>query len=65
MTEGYTEIIASWKCENSFIGQNAEGGIIQMGKPGDTPGVSPMQLLLISLAGCTGMDIVSILQKNT
>jgi putative redox protein len=27
------------------------------------PGISPMQLLLISLAACTAMDTVSILEK--
>lgn len=27
-------------------------------------GVSPMEMLLLSLAGCTGIDIVSILKKK-
>jgi putative redox protein len=35
-----------------------------MGTLDDKPGVGPMQLLLVGLAGCTGMDIVSILQKK-
>ena len=30
---------------------------------GDTTGASPKQLLLASLAGCTGMDVVSTLRK--
>ena len=64
MTEGFTEIIASWKNENTFLGQNTDGGTVQMGTFEGKPGFSPMQLLLVSLAGCTGMDIVSILHKK-
>lgn len=31
---------------------------------GDDRGPNPMELLLIALAGCTAMDVVSILQKK-
>ncbi len=31
---------------------------------GENAGPSPMGLLLIALAGCTGMDVISILQKQ-
>jgi len=31
---------------------------------GDNFGVRPMQLLLMGLAGCSGMDVVSILKKQ-
>lgn len=31
---------------------------------GDNAGPSPMGLVLIALAGCTGMDVISILQKQ-
>jgi len=48
----------------NFIGQNAAGGTVQMGTLDGKPGVGPMQLLLVAVAGCTGMDIVSILQKK-
>ena len=64
MSEGFTEITARWKGENTFVGQNAAGGIVQMGSLDGKPGVGPMQLLLVAMAGCTGMDIVSILQKK-
>jgi putative redox protein len=30
---------------------------------GDNRGFSPMELLLVSLGGCTGMDVISILRK--
>ncbi len=64
MTEGWTELTTTWKEENSFIAQNAAGGTVQMGSLDGKPGVGPMQLLLAAVAGCTGMDIVSILQKK-
>ncbi|BAS25946.1 OsmC family protein [Limnochorda pilosa] len=31
---------------------------------GDEAGTRPMELLLIAVAGCTGMDVVSILRKK-
>lgn len=31
---------------------------------GERQGASPMELLLISLGGCTGMDVISILRKK-
>ena len=64
MTEGWTEVTATWKDGMNFIGQNAAGGTVQMGTLDGKPGVGPMQLLLVAVAGCTGMDIVSILQKK-
>ena len=64
MSEGWTEINAFWKGDLIFIGENEAGGIVQMGTLDGKPGVGPMQLLLVGLAGCTGMDIVSILKKK-
>ena len=64
MTEEWTEITAAWKSDSTFIGQNAAGGNVQMGSLDGKPGFSPMHLLLIAVAGCTGMDIASILQKK-
>jgi putative redox protein len=60
----WREVIAEWKGETSFIGRNPPGGTVQMGKIDDKPGISPMELLLAGLAGCTGMDIASILTKQ-
>ncbi len=31
---------------------------------GERRGASPMELLLVSLGGCTGMDVISILRKK-
>lgn len=64
MSEDLTEIAATWKGEMTFVGQNALGGTVQMGTLDGKPGVGPMQLLLVAVAGCTGEDILSILQKK-
>ena len=64
MSQGLTEITATWKGELTFVGQNAAGGTVQMGVLDGRPGIGPMQLLLAAIAGCTGEDIVSILQKK-
>ena len=64
MTEDWTEITAAWKKELAFVGQDSSGASLQMGSLDGKPGFSPMQLLLIAVAGCTGEDIVSILRKK-
>jgi putative redox protein len=64
MVDHWREIEAEWQGEGAFIGRNATGGMVQMGKLNDQPGVSPMELLLVGLAGCTGVDIVDILSKK-
>jgi len=64
MTEEWTEITAAWKKDLAFTGQDTSGATLQMGSLDGKPGFSPMRLLLIAVAGCTGEDIVSILQKK-
>lgn len=62
MADDWKEVSATWKGGLNFIGENAKGGTVQMG-PIDGS-IGPMQLLLMGLAGCTGIDIVTILQKK-
>ncbi len=38
------------------------GGSTEAGEPAE--GLSPMELVLVGLAGCTAMDVISILQKK-
>ena len=64
MADQWREIEAEWQGGGTFIGRNAAGGTVQMGKLDERPGVSPMELLLVGLAGCTGVDIVDILEKK-
>jgi len=64
MADQWREIEAEWQGGGTFIGRNAAGGTVQMGILNERPGVSPMELLLVGLAGCTGVDIVDILEKK-
>jgi putative redox protein len=64
MSEEWKEILVEWRGENSFVGKNNNGGIVQIGFINDQPGASPMELLLMGVGGCTGIDIISILKKK-
>ncbi len=64
MDNPWREIEATWQGEGIFLGQNPKGGIVQMGSREGQPGISPMELLLVGVAGCTGMDVASILTKK-
>jgi putative redox protein len=58
----------TWKGKLSFDGTADSGFSIPLGAKtevgGDDDGFRPLELLLIGLAGCTAMDVVSILQKK-
>lgn len=64
MADYWREIEAEWQGGGTFIGRNPTGGSVQIGKLDDRPGISPMELILVGLAGCTGVDIADILQKK-
>ena len=57
-----------WKKRMSFTGSAESGFVIPLGTSpdvgGDNDGFRPMELLAIGLAGCTAMDVISILQKK-
>lgn len=58
-----------WVDGVTFVGRSASGhSIVLGGKAGpDNPGAgapSPMELVLLALGGCTGLDVVSILAKK-
>jgi putative redox protein len=55
-------VSATWKGGLNFTGESDKGGIVQMGP--EEKSIGPMQLLLTGLAGCTGIDIISILGKK-
>jgi putative redox protein len=63
MDQEWKEITAYWQGEQGFIGENSKGITVQMGLVQSQPGISPMELLLIGVAGCTGMDVASMLSK--
>jgi putative redox protein len=60
----WREIYADWESGSLFRGHSPSGATIQIGSSADQPGVGPMEMLLFGLAGCTGMDIVGILEKK-
>lgn len=54
---------AKWSGQMQFTGTGDGGHSVLM--DGDNKaGNSPMELILIALCGCTGYDVVSILQKK-
>jgi putative redox protein len=57
-----------WKEKMSFDGSSESGFTVPLGTSpavgGDDDGFRPLELLAIGLAGCTAMDVMSILQKK-
>ncbi len=53
-----------WIEGNTLLGVDVNGKAALMSGGGDGPGVSPMQMLLLGLGGCSMLDVVSILQKQ-
>jgi len=57
-----------WKGRMSFTGSADSGFEVQLGSypevGGDNDGFRPMELMAVSLAGCTAMDVISILKKK-
>jgi putative redox protein len=57
-----------WKNRMSLTGSSDSGFSVPLGTDpdlgGDNDGFRPMELIAIGLAGCTGMDVISILTKK-
>jgi putative redox protein len=62
------DALVTWKGNLSFTGTADSGFTLPLGTEpavgGDNDGFRPMELMAISLAGCTAMDVISILQKK-
>jgi len=60
------ETITRWVHGWQFVGTDSKGHSLVMDSPnlGDNSGLEPAELLLIGLAGCMGMDVISILKKK-
>ena len=52
-----------WVQEKTFLGIDDNGRAAVMSSGGG-PGVSPMQMLLLGLGGCSMVDVLLILQKQ-
>ncbi|OGO09828.1 MAG: hypothetical protein A3K46_02990 [Chloroflexi bacterium RBG_13_60_9] len=64
MPDQPTEITARWKGGLGFEAVNAQGVSVRMDSPSENPYLTPMELVLMALAGCTGMDAADILRKK-
>ncbi|HEY5548922.1 MAG TPA: OsmC family protein [Coriobacteriia bacterium] len=57
-----------WVDRRQFVGWDSKGHGIVMdgaaGGAGEGTGVRPIELVLYGLAGCTAMDVVSVLEKK-
>jgi putative redox protein len=62
------EAKVTWNKRMTFIGSADSGFSVQLGADpsvgGDDDGLRPMELIAIGLAGCTAMDVISILTKK-
>ncbi len=60
--------IVNWKQGMTFVGSAGSGHSVQMDAGasvgGSNDGVRPMEMVALGLAGCAGMDVISILQKK-
>lgn len=57
-----------WKRGLTFVGKTDSGFTLQLGSAGENgeekEGPSPVEAVLVALASCTGMDVISILHKK-
>src|SRR5690242_4903335 len=62
------KVAAQWKENMTFVGTPDSGFSVQMDADsyfgGTNQGVRPMEMIALGLAGCTGMDVISILLKK-
>jgi putative redox protein len=62
------KVTAQWKENMVFTGMPDSGYPVQMDADdyfgGTKSGVRPMEMVALGLAGCTGMDVLSILRKK-
>lgn len=57
-------ITAHWSAGLTFQAESAEGGAVEMLSDDGVEGFRPTAMLLASMAACTGMDVISIMQKK-
>ncbi len=64
MSTDYKEVLVTWQGDGQFQGKNPAGGGIYIDADAAQAGLSPMELLLAAVAGCSGVDVASILRKK-
>ena len=62
------KVAVQWKENMTFMGMPDSGFPVQMDADsalgGTNQGIRPMEMVALGLAGCTGMDVISILRKK-
>ena len=62
------KVRVKWNEGVSFVGESDSGHAVVMDGPPDhggrNIGIRPMEMLLLGMGGCTGFDVVSILNKS-
>jgi putative redox protein len=53
-----------WTDGIQFIARAGDGPAVVIDGPESGSGASPMQLVLIGIAGCTAVDVILIMQKK-
>jgi putative redox protein len=54
----------TWVEDRRFVGRASSGHAVVVDASAEKQGASPMELLLIGMAGCTAYDVMSILEKK-
>ena len=58
------EARVAWVEDKRFVGSASSGHAIVVDGSAEKQGPSPMELLLVGMAGCTAYDVVAILEKK-
>ncbi len=53
-----------WLESQKFVGESGTGHSVVMDSIDSNKGVSPMEMLLLGVGGCTSIDVLSILKKS-
>jgi putative redox protein len=64
MVGGMMKARVRWIEDRRFMGQASSGHGVVIDASADKLGPSPMEMLLMGMAGCTAYDVVSILHKK-
>ena len=53
-----------WLDSQKFVGESGTGHSLVMDSIDSNKGVSPMEMLILGVGGCTSIDVLSILKKS-
>lgn len=59
-----TEARVTWVGNRRFVGQASSGHAVILDGSSEKLAASPMELVLIGMAGCTAYDVITILEKK-